>query len=300
MRGLTVLPFLVAAAPAGAADTLIQAADVKAICDAVAPDAQNRAAALAGVYTLTLPASAFLLLPYDSGRGRVSVDGARGFRGPGWELTLHGLAGGRGPANALELAFPATAAEGKDLDTAHKAGRVSLVLVFQPATSTDGAPICATMHTVDSDGVRLAVEPLAFELRRGDERIASGESARYSALREEAAPGPVTSPKVVVQPAMRTTAGGRAAPAMAKAATALTAKLLGCYRQGLRAEPTLRGSLVAGVDVGADGRVAAVRAEIDGLGAPAVTGCVLAEVRAARFPRGPERLSIPIRFGSGE
>lgn len=299
MRAFCLVGVLGLASAAGA-ETLPAATDVKAICDAVAPDAVGRRDAMAGTYAVTLPSTAFRLMPYDRARGRVAIDGGRGFRGDGWEMVLHGLVPGRVPAGALELAFPASAADGDELAVAHAAGRLTLVLTFQPAASDAVAPACARMHTVASDGVRLAVEPMAFELRRDAERIASGETARFAALRDEAAPGPVVTPKVVVQTAMRTSAGGRAPASMTKAASALTPRLLACYRQGLALEPTLRGSIVAGVDVGPDGRIAAARAEIDGLGAPAVTGCVLAEVRAAKFPRGPERLSIPIRFGSGE
>ena len=46
----------------------------------------------------------------------------------------------------------------------------------------------------------------------------------------------------------------------------------------------------------ADGRVASARAELDGIGDPAVTGCVLRLVRAARFPAGGGRFSIPMTF----
>lgn len=300
MKALAFLGLWLAATPAQAGEATISATDVRAICDAVAPGAAGRAEALAGVYTMTFPAKTFRLMPYDLGRSRVAIDEAAGFRGEGWELTMHGLVPGKLPAGALPLAFPASTNESVELSGAHRDGRLSLVVVFQPAASGDGTPPCAVSHSLDGDGIRLAIEPLAFELRRGSERVASAESARYAALRDETAPGPVTAPRVVVQPAMRTAAGGPAAQAMTRAAVALQPKLLSCYRLGLALEPTLRGSFVAGVDVGADGRVSGVRAEIDGLGARAVTGCILAEMRAAHFPKGPDRLSIPMRFGSAE
>src|SRR5512143_2399392 len=161
MRALPLVGTLALAA-AAAAEPQASATDVRAICDAVAPDAANRGEALAGPYTMTLPASAFRLLAFDAARGRAGIDAARGFRGAGFELSLHGLTGGRAPAGALDLAFPATAAEARDLAAAHQAGRLTLVLVFQPAAA-DGGPACAALHTVDSDGVRLAIEPLAFE-----------------------------------------------------------------------------------------------------------------------------------------
>jgi hypothetical protein len=284
-----------------AADTLASATDVRAICDAVAPDAKDRTEALGTAYTLVLPSKSFRLVPYDAGLGRAGVDTVRGFRGEGWELMLHGLIGGRTPPGALDIAFPASTSESRDLAAAHSAGRLTLLLVFQPAKPEASGAVCARTHTADSDGVRLAVEPLAFELRRGDERIASGQTARYEALREEAAPGPVTAPRVVVQTPMRLGAARSRAPeAMARAASQLTPKLLDCYKQVLATEPSLRGSFVVGVEIAADGKVTAARAELDSLRVPAMSSCILAEVRSARFPKGPDKLSIPIRFSSAE
>src|SRR5215813_4824635 len=194
MRALPFLGLWMAATSAGAGEAAFSSTDVRAICDAVAPGAAGRADALSGVYTMTLPAKSFRLAPYDLGRSRVGIDEAAGFRGDGWELTLHGLVPGKLPPGALSLAFPATTTESAELAGAHREGRLSLVVVFQAATPGDGTPPCAVSHSVDGDGIRLAIEPLAFELRRGSERVASAESARYAALREETAPGPVTAP----------------------------------------------------------------------------------------------------------
>src|SRR5262249_59319866 len=96
-----------------------------------------------GVYTMAVPAKAFRLLPYDLGRSRVAIDEAAGFRGEGWELTMHGLVPGKVPPGALALAFPASTAESVELAGAHRDGRLSLVVVFQPAAPGDGTPPCA-------------------------------------------------------------------------------------------------------------------------------------------------------------
>jgi hypothetical protein len=95
---------------------------------------------------------------------------------------------------------------------------------------------------------------------------------------------------------MLTAAGGRAPAKFAKAASALSPRLLECYRRGLDGDPTLRGPFVAAVDTSADGRVTSARAELDGIGDPAVTGCVLRLVRATRFPASGGRFSIPMTF----
>jgi hypothetical protein len=274
-------------------ERIANAAEVGALCAEVAAAG---AEAQARLRRTQLASRSFALAAYDARAAKVAIDARRGFRAAdgSFEMVLHHLAGGRPPAGALELAVPATAAEGEELRGAHARGELELSLWFHVATPADGSDVCATVRSSRGDGVRIAIEPLAFELTRRGERIASGESARFAALAD---PGPVTDPRVVVAAPVLTSENGRAPRAAARAASALGPELLGCYRRGLAGDPSLRGSLVAGVDVGADGRVVRARAELDGLGAPAVTGCVLAVVRGARFPRGPERISIPMQFG---
>src|SRR5215467_4556835 len=142
MRALAFLGLWMAATSAGAGEAF-SSTEVRAICDAVAPGATGRADALAGVYTMTIPAKSFRLAPYDLGRSRVAIDEAAGFRGDGWELTLHGLVPGKAPPGALSLAFPASATESAELAGAHREGRLSLVVVFQAAMPGDGTPPCA-------------------------------------------------------------------------------------------------------------------------------------------------------------
>src|SRR5262249_41718779 len=259
MRWRVVLGLL-GVAPNSFADPVATAADVRTIC-------VDPARADAPVYAIALPASGFALAPYDAARGRLAIDGARGFRGDGFELTMYGLIARPAPRGALDLAVPATADEARALAAAHAQGALKLTLWFVPAQVD---PTCAVVHRVADDGIRMAIEPLAFELSRGGEKIASGETARFAALREEATPPPATRPRVVGGPALLTRAGGRAPAKLARVATALQPKLLGCYRIGLAQQPALRGSFVAGVDIAADGHVASVRAELDGIGAPAL------------------------------
>src|SRR5438034_752635 len=69
------------------------------------------------------------------------------------------------------------------LAKARKAGTLSLVLWFRVAEPAAG-PACATVHSTGGKGVRLAVEPLAFELWNGKDKVASGETNAFAALRE--------------------------------------------------------------------------------------------------------------------
>jgi hypothetical protein len=279
------------------APSLATVDDVLNMCASVIEGTIGRDDALTRVYSVTLPAAGFAVAAYDARRARILVDAGRGFRGDGgrFELVLHDLTGTSAGRETFELAIPAAADEAAALQAAHARGELGLQLAFQLAAPADGQ-VCAAVHRAAGDGVRVAIEPLAFAVTRRGERVASGESPRMTAMRESASPPVVVAPRVVVAAPMLTAAGGRASTRVAKTASGLAPRLLECYRLGLALEPTLRGPLVAGVDLGPDGRVTAARAEIDGLGAPEVTSCVLRVVRAARFPGTRERLSIPMRF----
>jgi hypothetical protein len=263
-------------------------ADAKKACAARGPSP---------VYVMTIPSVGFELLPYDAPRARLVIDSARGFRGgAGVEAVLHDLGGGRVPPGTpeLEIAVPSSPAEAKALIVSHKSGSLDLTVWFHVASPADKAPACATVHRIGDDSLRMAIEPLAFVLKKGRDPIASGELPSFAA--QHGAEAPVITPRVVVSAPFLTGQAGRAPQPIAKVAAALEPPLLGCYRRGLLIDPTLRGSLVAGVDITVDGKVAAARAEIDGLAAPEVVKCALDAVKGAKFPKGSNRISIPIEF----
>jgi hypothetical protein len=240
---------------------------------------------------MKLPSAAFAFTAYDGHRARIGIDGARGFRGKdgAYELVLHDLAGAR-HGKGLDLAIPATSGEAATLAKGRKAGTLSLTLWFHVA---DVDKPCAALHTAEGDGTRLAIEPLAFELAQGSERLASGETGDFASLRQETTK---REPRVVVSAVLRTK-GGKAAEAVAKVATALEPSVLVCYREGLTRDDSLRGSLVVGISLDAGGRVTEARTEIDGLGDKTVVGCVVGEIKGARFPKGhADRFSVPIKF----
>ena len=301
-KGLFVLLAATGIARAEVRERVASGEDARAVCASVDAEAPGRKEALGRVYTARWGSRSFALAGYDAARARLAVDGGRALRSDdgGFEVVLYHIAGGRRPEGALELAFPATPGEAAETQRAHLMGELELTLWFQVAAPADGSVSCATVSSTRGDSLRLAVEPLAFELSRKGERLASGESPRFASAGEVVDElGPVREPRVVVAPPVLTSENARAPAAAAKVARGLASGALGCYRRGLAAEPSLRGPFVAGLDIGADGRVVQARAELDGLGVPEVTGCVLKLVRAARCPRGAERISIPMRFGDG-
>ncbi len=283
--------------PAGLRDEVLLsgASDVKALC-AELHDGNDEARS--AVYVISLTSASWSFAPYDGKRARLGIDVSKGFRAPtgAWELALVPPAAGAGAA--LDLAVPASGKEAAQLLRQGRAGELQLWLWFRAATLPRQEGACAEVHRVKGEALRLGVTPLAFALVRGKEQVAAGETSAFAALR--AADGPVADPAVDVGKAVLTGERGNAPEPVARAARALAPRLLECYRQGLVADPELRGTLVVGVVADASGRVSEARSEIDGLGAPEVSACVVARVKAARFPGGESmRFSFPVRFGAG-
>ncbi|MBE0566446.1 MAG: energy transducer TonB, partial [Krumholzibacteria bacterium] len=72
-----------------------------------------------------------------------------------------------------------------------------------------------------------------------------------------------------------------------------------CYENELKKNPGLRGKLVVSLTVTADGAVTEATIIEDGLGAPAVTGCSLAQIRGWQFPPVPAGVTtfqVPFLF----
>jgi hypothetical protein len=274
-------------------------AEIGALCDELGPDVDHsqREQAREAVYVISLPATAWSFAEYDAKHARLAVDTARGFRGGKalWELMLHDL-GGHVLSGSLDMAIPATAKEAGALMKAQKAGQLALTLWFRPSTAGKGAP-CAVTHTREGEGVRLAIEPMAFAIERGKDRelVASGATDAFEELRDsERTDG--GAPEVSVAAPVLTDSPGDAPDDVARATRGLEPALLACYREGLAADPQIQGTIVVGVDVARGGAVATAHAEIDGLGAPAVTRCALGAVQATHFPRSADPFSFAVTF----
>jgi hypothetical protein len=313
MRSLACLATFVAASPARAGSVpgevrLVSGAEVKALCGELGPSGvgstslqrHQRDEALEAVYVMTLASSAFTFEPYDAGRGRLPLEPRFRSSTGSYELVLHGLhADERAAAAAiLDLALPASAREAASLARQRRAGELTLTVWFRLPPPMPGGALCAAVHSRDGEGIRLAIEPIAFELARRGRVIGGGEAPSFAELREAALP--VDQPRVVVSRPVLTRSRGQAPEAVARTAMALEPELLACYLAGLRGEPALRGTLVVGVAVDGAGHVTEARPELDGLGAPRVTSCVVSRFRGTRFPGAAERFSMPVRFTSAE
>jgi hypothetical protein len=267
---------------------LAGAADVAALCEELREGSRDAAR---GLYVVVLPSSSWSFAPYDKKRARLAIDLKRGVRSRAYELVLGQGAGG------LDVALPVSAREAARLIKEGKSAELRLWLWFRPAAlpGQDGRS-CLEVHSAQGGGVRLGVAPLGFALLRAGEPLAAGETAELSELRAEAEPAaaPVVSVGAVV-----VTGEDRPAPAALRAATPALARALdACSARGLAVEPRLRGTLVMGFGVTADGKVSAARVELDGLGAPEVAACAVARVKAWKLPSGVGgRYSAPLVFG---
>jgi hypothetical protein len=265
-------------------------ADVRALCGELKEDGE----AAEAVYVMPVPSSAFVFAAYDKKAARLAVNAQKGLVSESgqWELAVVG-------EPLLALAVPATGKEAARLVKQAKAGELTLWLWFRPARLPQQGMHCVGVASVKGERVRLGVEPLAFALVRGQELVAAGETPAFAAMREREAP--VDTATVTVGAAMRTDQRGTAPDEVTRTARALVPELTRCYEKGLAVEPGLRGAVVLGVKLEGNGRVAEARPELDGLGAPEVTACVVARVKAAKFPAGlAARYSVPLRFGPAD
>jgi hypothetical protein len=95
---------------------------------------------------------------------------------------------------------------------------------------------------------------------------------------------------------------GELPAAVTGAADRLTPDLLACYRTSLARKPELRGTLVVGAELAADGRLESPRMEVSSVSDDGLVACVLERLARSRLAASPGamRVSIPIRFGDAE
>ncbi len=165
---------------------------------------------------------------------------------------------------------------------AHK--RLRLALTF---TLPDDADVTCG-HANGSNRYSLGVEPFRWEyLDRGQVLARGGEGADRPAV--TAAEG--ARPRVRVSDPLD--GGGRE---LRSAVEAREKDLEGCYQQALRQNPGLDGSLVAEVEL-VRGAARSVRMAADSVQDEAMAGCVTGIIARVAFPEGAEvRADIPIHF----
>ncbi|MFT3916976.1 MAG: hypothetical protein QM704_23705 [Anaeromyxobacteraceae bacterium] len=234
---------------------------------ATAEDTQEERRDLATVarYRVTIPAGKLFFGPYARGEGRLALQDA----------VLLGFGGARLYC-ATEAGLPVEAdlATAKRLFELQRKGELALELVFDlpdDATCSRGRPRT------------LAVEPVSWRWRAGEEVLALGGAAGADRTALSAARG--AQARVTVGEPL-------SGPAAARKAIAARQDALGaCYADALKRAPSLDGVLVAEV-TGAGS--AAPKLSGDSVGDAALATCVQKALAGVTAAGGPA--AVPIRF----
>ncbi|MBM4291277.1 MAG: AgmX/PglI C-terminal domain-containing protein [Deltaproteobacteria bacterium] len=102
--------------------------------------------------------------------------------------------------------------------------------------------------------------------------------------------------------AVRLTGGALDKEAVHRAIQAKQAKISACYERQLLSKPNLSGMLKLAWEIGADGKVGAVREESSSLGDPALSQCVMGVIKTISFPKptgGAVTIKYPFMFQQG-
>lgn len=259
----------------------------------------RRMEASAARYVVELPSAQFGFREFDSAASRLTLEAQRGFSlGEGAELYLaHGVGAdqsepGHEPAG-LAFAVPAPMAD--QIEREHQAGRLRLALVFRPARSQVRGELC--MRQGAGQIVKMAVDPLAAYLVDRDGRsLARSEGEEFADV--VASGVPVDEPGVTVGKPSRQDRG-EVPSGVGGAVERLGPELLPCYQTSLKSKPQLRGTLVVGAALTAQGRLESASMEVSSVADERLVACVLDRLSRVRLAAVPStvRLSIPIRFG---
>jgi hypothetical protein len=302
MRSLLLAALLAFAAPfASAAEPdlprLADAVGYRRTCDAVRTEGsmrfegdevergraraefkRRRDQVLAGVYVAEVPATGFVFGEYDFDSKKLPVDLGKPLRAlDGVDLLP--------VANEDDMDFPLAPESAKSVVQSRAGGKLRLRVTFRLAASGEMADPCVRIG--GGRTLRIRVDPLALDLLAADGRaLTRVEASRYRDAIADFLP--VAKPRVQVPKT-----GELTDPALLKA---LEHELLGCYKQGLSKNARLRGSLVVGIGLDKDGRVASASPEINAIGDDALVGCAVEHLKTQRFPKGKPHLSVPVYF----
>lgn len=283
-------------APAPAPRVLESPAQVRALCEALAPSERllprgdvveraraeaahdaRREAALEARYRVEISADRLRFGEYDPDEQQLVLSDRAFLSAAGGSVQVW-------PVEDAGLPVAVDGAAARRIVQAAAQGRLRLALTF---TLPDDADVTCG-HANGSSRYSLGVEPFRWEyLDRGQVLARGGEGADRPAV--TAAEG--ARPRVRVSDPLG--GGGRE---LRSAVQAREKDLEGCYQQALRQNPGLDGSLVAEVEL-ARGAARSVRMAADSVQDEAMAGCVTGIISRVAFPEGAEvRADIPIHF----
>jgi hypothetical protein len=238
----------------------------------------RREAALNGRYRVTIPAERLRFAPYEPDEKLLALSERVFLSGAGGALHVWTLEN-----QGLPVTVDTAAAE-RVMQAAQRR-TLALRLTFT-LPDDDEEAFCA--HATGARSYALGIDPASWEYVDGAQVLArGGEGGDRPVL--TAAEG--ARPRVDVSDPVGE--GGRE---VKRAVLAKQKDLEGCYQRALQQNPGLDGSLVAEVDLAAEG-ARAVHVAADSLQDEGMTSCVRSVLSGVEFPRGAgERAEIPIHF----
>jgi hypothetical protein len=257
---------------------------------ASAAHAERRQSAQAATYVTVLPASGFSFRSYQIGEHRLVLDTDHSFvLDDGAELFASSKDSPPGFSLAADLA--------ERLLGERAAGRLGLRLVFRPAHSELRKGSCLWLG--GGRVVKLEIDVVAAALLGPDGSVvARGDTGEYA---DPGAGLPVRSPKVTLK-RPRGADGKDVSDATAESLSTLSTAAQPCYQRVLLVRPTLRGTLVLAIRVGAGGKIDEARVEMSSLGDDAVTACVSTAASKTTLlgVSAGQRFSVPLQFAAAD
>jgi len=251
---------------------------------------QRRQAAISGRYVTMVPATGYAFRSYELDERRLVLNSERGLvLGDGAELFL--------PSDVPAPGFVLGPDLADRILTQHANGKVELRLIFRPESSQLRQGGCVWLG--GGRVVKLGIEVVAAALIGTEGGVlARSDTGEYA---DPSLAGPVRSPRVSVSKP-RTADGKDLSASLAAAFRALAVKAQPCYERVLLVRPSLRGTMVLGIRIGAGGRVEAPHVEMSSLGDDAVTKCVSRGAAKATIngASAGQHFSVPLQFGSAE
>jgi hypothetical protein len=235
-------------------------------------------------YVALVPPEGYSLGNYDLGDRRLVLDTSRGFiLAEGAELLTNLETGAVG----FRLA-----PEGADRVLVERAaGKVFLRVVFRPSYSKMREQSCLWIS--GGGVVKMEIELESATLLTPDgSRLAQGDN-NQGADQDT----PVARPQVLIK-RPRSANGVDVPDTQVKGTSALATPLLRCYKEALGRRPALRGTLVLGLKLAADGAVEDAHMELSSLGDEPLAACAVAEAHKAKLMAAPGRISLTLLFGS--
>ena len=226
-------------------------------------------------FFIELPWSAFKVAEWDPAEHEVRISTERPFRAFKGALTFF-------DADRDVIELDSLESSEDELKAGLAKGQLTLAMVFRP--SEDEASPCTASK---APSYTFSVDLVSAELRLNGKPLARAQNDGFVPL-----PSSDGHPTVEIRSAM----GEDENHAVVASVALMKPAIEKCYAEALSRKPSLDGSLILGVEVGKDGKMAADAVIADSVNDAEVTGCVKVAVAGARPAKGESRGTVAIHL----